>query len=136
MSLVNSVRLIGHLGEDPEVKHCDNGTAVVNLSFATNEQGKDKNGQKITITEWHHIVFWDKYADIIGKFTTKGTELAIEGKLKTRSYERNEVKRYVTEVHVESFKFLSGPRKPADNSPVVPPSFDEKPPEFADDLPF
>lgn len=105
-TMKNRVQLIGHVGNDPEVKSFEGGK-VANVNIATNETYTNKKGEKVEQTEWHRIVAWDKNADIIEKFVTKGKEIAIEGKLSTRSYEDKEGnKRYITEVVVSDIMVL------------------------------
>ena len=87
MAGVNKVILIGHLGQDPEVKAMSNGKSVCNFSLATSESWKDKNGQKTEKTEWHRIVMFGKVADICGQYLQKGSQIYIEGKLQTRNWE-------------------------------------------------
>jgi single-strand DNA-binding protein len=102
----NRVQLIGHVGNDPEVKTFEGGK-VANINIATNETYTNKKGEKVEQTEWHRIVAWDKNAEIIEKFVTKGKEIAIEGKLSTRSYDDKEGnKRYLTEVVASDIMLL------------------------------
>ena len=98
-ALRNKVQLIGHVGQDPEIKNLDGGKKVANLTIATNESYKNEKGEKVEQTEWHKVVAWGKTAEIIEKYVTKGKEIAIEGKLTHRSYDdKNGEKRYITEV--------------------------------------
>jgi single-strand DNA-binding protein len=100
-SLRNKVQLIGNLGNDPEIITLESGKKLAKFSLATNESYKDASGQKVDNVQWHNLVAWNKTADIIEKYVTKGKEVAIEGKLTSRSYETKEgEKRYVTEVVV------------------------------------
>jgi single-strand DNA-binding protein len=100
-SLRNKVQLIGNLGNDPEIITLESGKKLAKFSLATNESYKDASGQKIDKVEWHNLVAWGKTCDIIEKYLTKGKEIAIEGKLTSRSYETKEgEKRYITEVVV------------------------------------
>ncbi|WP_034042961.1 single-stranded DNA-binding protein [Wocania ichthyoenteri] len=106
-TLRNKVQLIGHVGQEPTITNLHNGKKVVRLSIATNEHYKDSKGEKQTDTNWHSLVAWGKTADIIEKYVTKGKEIAIEGKLTSRSYEdKDGVKRYVTEVVVSEILLL------------------------------
>jgi single-strand DNA-binding protein len=106
-TLRNKVQLIGHVGQEPTVTTLENNKKVVRLSLATNEHYKDGKGEKQTDTNWHTLVAWGKTADIIEKYVTKGKEIAIEGKLTSRSYEdKDGVKRYVTEVVVSEILLL------------------------------
>ena len=98
-TLRNKVQLIGNLGNDPEVITLESGKKLAKFAIATNESYKNSNGEKITDTQWHNIVTWGKTADIIEKYVAKGKEVAIEGKLTSRSYETKEgEKRYITEI--------------------------------------
>ena len=95
----NTVQLIGHVGQDPEVKSLEGGKKLANISIATNEVYYKENGDKVEKTEWHRVTAWGKTADIIEKYVTKGKEIAIEGKLTRRSYDdKDGVKRFITEV--------------------------------------
>jgi single-strand DNA-binding protein len=98
-TLRNKVQLIGNLGNDPEIINLESGKTLAKFSIATNESYKNTSGEKVTDTQWHNVVAWGKTAEIIEKYVTKGKEVAVEGKLTSRSYETKEgEKRYVTEV--------------------------------------
>ena len=98
-TLRNKVQLIGNLGNDPEIINLESGKILAKFAIATNESYKNAKGEKITDTQWHNVVAWGKTAEIIEKYVTKGKEVAIEGKLTSRSYETKEgEKRYITEV--------------------------------------
>ena len=98
-TLRNKVQLIGNLGNDPEIINLESGKTLAKFSIATNESYKNASGDKITDTQWHNVIAWGKTAQIIEKYITKGKEVAIEGKLTSRSYEDKEGnKRYITEV--------------------------------------
>jgi len=98
-TLRNKVQLIGNLGNDPEIINLDGGKKLAKFSIATNETYKNQKGEKVTDTQWHNIVAWGKTAEIIEKYVAKGKEVAVEGKLTSRSYDDKEgVKRYITEV--------------------------------------
>jgi single-strand DNA-binding protein len=100
-NLKNSVRLIGFLGADPEVKSLEKGNKVAKFTLATHDTYTDKEGKKITDTQWHHVVAWGKTAEIIEEFLSKGSEVAVEGRLTSRSYDgKDGDKKYVTEVVV------------------------------------
>lgn len=100
-TLRNSVRLIGHLGTNPELKEFEKGTKVARLTLATNETYTNQKGEKVTDTNWHTCVAWGKSAEYAVKYFTKGNEVAIEGRLKQSNYTDKEgVKRYVTEIIV------------------------------------
>ena len=108
MSGVNKVILIGRLGKDPEVRNLDNGAVVANFSIATSESYKDRTtGEKKEITEWHNIVVWRGLAEIAQKYLRKGDMVFIEGKLRTRSWEKDGVTRYTTEVVADNLTMLS-----------------------------
>ena len=98
-AMKNKVQLIGHVGQEPEIKTFEGGKKLANLTIATNDSYKNDKGEKVEQTEWHKVVAWGKTAEIIEKYVTKGKEIAIEGKLTHRSYDdKNGEKRYVTEV--------------------------------------
>lgn len=99
---VNKVILVGTCGQDPEVKFLPNGNAVTNLSLATSEQWTDKQtGQKVEKTEWHRVSMFGKVAEIAGEYLRKGSQVYIEGKLQTREWEKDGIKRYTTEIVVD-----------------------------------
>ncbi|QLG96622.1 single-stranded DNA-binding protein (plasmid) [Pseudomonas yamanorum] len=120
---VNKVILVGSCGQDPELRYTPNGKAVINLSLATSEQWTDKQtGQKVEKTEWHRVVLFDKVAEIAGQYVRKGTQVYIEGKLQTREWEKDGIKRYATEVHVDmrgTMQLLGG-RPQGDQPSSVP----------------
>ncbi|ANC01485.1 MULTISPECIES: single-stranded DNA-binding protein [Pseudomonas] len=99
---VNKVILVGTCGQDPEVRYLPNGNAVTNLSLATSEQWTDKqSGQKVERTEWHRVSLFGKVAEIAGEYLRKGSQCYIEGKLQTREWEKDGIKRYTTEIIVD-----------------------------------
>jgi single-strand DNA-binding protein len=103
-TLKNSVRLVGNLGMDPEVKSFDNNRKLAKLVIATNETYKNDKGEKITDTQWHNLVIWGAQAKLAEDLLKKGDEIAIEGKLASRSYvDKDGNKKYVTEVVVNEF---------------------------------
>ncbi|MDI1232798.1 MAG: single-stranded DNA-binding protein [bacterium] len=127
-SLINSVRLMGHVGATPEVKSFDNGNKVAKVKLATNEKQKNAKGETVDITYWHSLVFWGKQAELIEKYISKGERLAIEGTLTNRSYEtKTGEKKQVTEVRVDTFEFVSRKAQTANSM---------KESTVADDLPF
>jgi len=106
-AMKNRVQLIGHVGNEPEIKTFDGGKKVANLTIATNDTYRNDKGDKVEQTEWHKVSAWGKTADIIEKYVTKGKEVAIEGKLTHRSYEdKNGEKRYITEVIVNEILLI------------------------------
>lgn len=99
---VNKVILIGNAGGDPEVRYLQNGNAVANVTLATSDSWKDKQtGQQQERTEWHRVVFFGRLAEIVGEYVRKGSKLYIEGRLQTREWEKDGVKRYTTEIVVD-----------------------------------
>jgi single-strand DNA-binding protein len=99
MNLTNNVRLIGRLGQNPDVKELNGGKKLAKFSIATSETYRDDKGEKVTETQWHNIVAWGKTADIVAKYLGKGKEVAIDGKLSNRSYQdKDGNKRYTTEI--------------------------------------
>ncbi len=106
-AMKNRVQLIGHVGNEPEIKTFDGGKKLANLTIATNDTYRNDKGDKLEQTEWHKVTAWGKTADIIEKYVTKGKEVAIEGKLTHRSYEdKNGEKRYITEVIVNEILLI------------------------------
>lgn len=142
---VNKVILVGHVGKDPEVRYLDKDVAVANFTLATTERGRTlPNGTQIPErTEWHNIVAWRGLADISEKYIRKGSQLYIEGKLQTRAWEKDGIKRYSTEIYAETINLLG--KKPehteALNNVVSAPAANssddiQAPPHAEDDLPF
>jgi len=107
-TLKNKVQLIGHLGNAPEVKTLDGGKKLARISLATNETYKNAKGEKITETQWHNIIAWDKTAEIVEKYFTKGLEVMVEGKLMNRNYtDKDGVKHYTTEIQANELLILT-----------------------------
>lgn len=111
MAGVNKVILVGNLGKDPEVRHLESGASVANFSLATTESYKDKTtGERKEITEWHNISLWRGLADVAEKYLKKGSQIYVEGKLRTRSWEDKDGNtRYTTEVIGDSMTMLGSP---------------------------
>jgi single-strand DNA-binding protein len=106
-ALKNKVQLIGHLGNQPDIRNTESGKKLARFSVATNEVYRNTKGEKITETQWHNLVAWGKVAEIAEKFLHKGTEVAIDGKLINRSYTDKEGnKKYSTEVQVNELLLL------------------------------
>lgn len=126
---VNKVILVGTCGQAPEVRYLPNGNAVTNLSLATSEQWTDKQtGQKVERTEWHRVTLFGKVAEIAGEYLRKGSQVYIEGKLHTREWEKDGIKRYSTEVHVDmkgTMQLLGG--KPQDGGQLQQPRSQHRP---------
>jgi len=111
-TLRNKVQLIGNLGANPEVREYGKDKKVARFSIATQESHRDKDGSWVKETQWHNLVAWGKTAEIVEKYLEKGKEVAIEGKLTSRSYEDKEgVKRYITEVVVNELLMIGGNKK-------------------------
>jgi single-strand DNA-binding protein len=149
MSGVNKVILVGRLGKDPEVRNLDNGATVANFTIATSESYKDRTtGEKKEITEWHNIVLWRGLAEISQKYLHKGDMIYIEGKLRTRSWEKEGITRYTTEVVADNMTMLStrgsgggsgggySSGEPARQSTERTPDFSASADSSTDDLPF
>lgn len=99
---INKVTLIGNVGGDPETRYLPNGNAVTNITMATSDSWKDKQtGQLQERTEWHRVVFFGKVAEVAGEYLRKGSQCYIEGRLQTREWEKDGIKRYTTEIVVD-----------------------------------
>ena len=97
-SLKNSVQLIGRLGNDPQIRSFESGKQMATFSLATNESYYNNKGEKLNDTQWHNIVVWGKKAQVVDDYLKKGSEIALEGKLVNRSYEKEGEKKFVTEI--------------------------------------
>jgi len=107
-AMKNRVQLIGNLGKDPEVRAIDNGNKMARMSIATSETYQNNKGEKVTDTQWHTVVAWGKTAELVEKLLTKGSEVALEGKLVNRSYtDKNGQKKFITEVVAQEFLLLT-----------------------------
>lgn len=127
MSGVNKVILIGNLGKDPEVRYLDNGVAVANMSIATTENYKNKEGDRVSQTEWHDVVLWRGLAEIAEKYLKKGSSVYIEGKIRTNKWvDKDENTRYKTEILADKLNMLGRSVNSEDNNT----------PSTEDDLPF
>ena len=142
---VNKVILLGRLGADPQLKYTPSGRATVSFNLATNQVWKDQEGKQQEKTDWHRVVAWGKLAEIMGEWLKKGSQVYLEGRLQTRSYEdTNGVKKFITEVVVQEMEMLGGGKRGDSASGPEPPS--ETPPAGdgngvpeagdASDLPF
>lgn len=105
-SLKNNVQLIGRLGNEPEIRSFENGKRMASFSLATNESYYNASGNKITDTQWHNIVTWGKKVEVIEKYLKKGSEVAIQGKLISRVYEKDGTKKYITEINLQELLML------------------------------
>jgi single-strand DNA-binding protein len=107
MASVNKVILVGNLGRDPEVRYMPDGAAIANISVATTDQWKDKNGEKQERTEWHRVAFFGKLAEIAGEYLKKGSQVYVEGRLQTRKWQDKEGQdRYTTEIVADRMQML------------------------------
>ncbi|HEY6019156.1 MAG TPA: single-stranded DNA-binding protein [Candidatus Paceibacterota bacterium] len=117
MASVNKVILVGNLGRDPELRYIPSGDAVVNLAIATTDKYKDKSGQTVESTEWHKVNFFGKRAEVCGQYLKKGSQVYIEGSLKTRKYtDKDGVEKYSTEIRGDRMQML-GSKQDAQSSP-------------------
>ena len=134
---LNKVILIGNLGQDPEARFTPQGTAVCNLSIATNESWKDQNGEMQDRTEWHRVVMYGRMAETATEYMKKGQMVYVEGRLNTREWEdQNQIKRRTTEIRCDNFTML-GKRSDSPGPPLANPDSSMKPDSGADDdLPF
>jgi len=136
MAGINKVILVGRLGRDPEVRYTSDGRAVTNFSIATSDEWKDKDtGEKKERTEWHRIVAFGKLGEICGEYLSKGRQVYIEGKLQTRSWEKDGVTRYTTEIVAGDVQFLGGRDFNESGPPPEAPGPMNSAPE-EDDIPF
>ena len=138
--MINKAILVGRLGADPEVRYTPDGAMVTNFRIATDEQWKDKNGEKVQKTEWHKIVTFGKLAEICGKYLVKGKLVYLEGRIQTRSWDDKEgVKHYMTEIVASNMQMLDSKGQRSAETPLGEPSHapsggDAFMPE--DDVPF
>jgi len=143
---VNKVILVGTCGQDPDARYLPNGNAVTTLSLATSEKWTDKqSGQPVEKTEWHRVCLFGKVAEIAGQYLRKGSQVYIEGKLQTREWEKDGVKRYTTEIIVDMRGALQllGPKPEGQQAapqqsqrPAPQQSQQAAPPDYDDDIPF
>ena len=131
MAGVNKVILVGNLGKDPEVRYLDNGVAVANFSLATTENYKNKQGERVSQTEWHNIVLWRGLAEVAEKYLKKGSSIYIEGKIKNRKWEDKDGNtRYNTEILGDNMTMLGAKQSSEETS------LKTNIQETNDDLPF
>lgn len=139
--MINKVILVGNVGADPEIRTLESGVKCARISLATTERvyNKEKKESK-DITEWHNVTLWRGLADVADKYVRKGTQLYIEGKLRTREYDKNGVKCYATEIVAEELKLLgrreAQAAQAAPQPTPTPPAMPNIPAPDADDLPF
>ena len=144
MAGINKVIIVGNLGSDPEIRTMPNGEQVANITVATSESWTDKNtGEKKTQTEWHRIVLYRRLAEIAGQYLTKGSQVYIEGRLKTRKWQDgNGQDRYTTEIQGDNLQMLGGRQdepkqaKSSKAKPNLSNAMDEQGDSFDDNIPF
>lgn len=140
MAGINKVIIVGHLGNDPEMRSMPNGEAVANISVATSEAWTDKNtGERREVAEWHRIVFYRKLAEICGQYLKKGAQVYIEGRLRTRKWQdQNGQDRYTTEIQGDVMQMLGTRPQSADgaNNSQPMPQQDASANAFDDSIPF
>ncbi len=142
---VNKAILVGHVGNDPEVRHLEGGTPVANFRLATSESYNNKSGERVTQTEWHSIVVWRGLAEVVEKYVKKGSQLYIEGRIRTRAWDdKDGNKRYTTEIVCDTMQMLGKKGEANGEQGYNAPSQTANPtssegqtaPEPDDDLPF
>ena len=145
---VNKVILVGFVGNDPEVRYLDSGTPVANFRLATSENYTNRSGEKVSQTEWHNVVVWRGLAEVVEKFVKKGSQLYVEGRIRTRTWDdRDGNKRYTTEIVADNLQMLGKRGETGDiPSPQEQPQSSASTPktdnkavadnDVADDLPF
>lgn len=140
MASLNETNLIGFLGKDPEVKTFESGAKNVQFTLATTETYKDKSGEKVSDTTWHNIVAWGNLVEIIEKYLKKGSQVFIKGKISTRSYQKDDETRYITEIICKDMIMLGskndGAAKPENNDFKDGDKDGNCLPEETDGLPF
>jgi single-strand DNA-binding protein len=141
--MLNKVMLIGNVGREPEIRYTNDGKPIANLTVATSEKWKDKDGNQQESTEWHRVVLFGSIAQIVEKYVSKGSKLYLEGKLQTRKWTDNAgVDKYTTEVVVDGFKgamrLLDGKGEPSGDAPKAKPARPAVPDEapMDDSIPF
>src|SRR5690625_597719 len=118
---VNKAIIIGNLGRDPEVRHSAEGTAMANLSVATTYSRIDKSGQRTEETEWHRVVLFGRQAEVAGEYLRKGSQIFVEGRLRTRKWsDKNGIERYTTEIVAQSMQMLGSKDNGAQSSGYAP----------------
>lgn len=119
--MLNKVMLIGNVGKDPEVRHLESGVSVTTLTLATTERYKDRSGETKEQTEWHNVVLWRGLADIAERFVRKGSQIYIEGKIRSRSWEdQSGQKKYTTEIVADVMQLLGRKSESAASAPSQP----------------
>lgn len=134
--MINKVILLGNVGADPEVRALDGGKKVARIRVATTERYTDQQGNKQEQTEWHSVTLWGGLADVADKYLHKGSQVYIEGKIRTREYEAKGEKRYATEIMANDMKLLGRPKDANDTPQAVAPAPQAPVPPYSDNLPF
>ena len=133
MASVNKAILVGNLGKDPESRIMPNGDSVTNITVATSETWKDKNGDKQEKTEWHRVTFYRKLAEIVAEYLRKGSSVYVEGRIETKKWtDKSGVERYTTEIIANEMKMLSGRSGNEQPKPKSQSGFDDA----SEDIPF
>ncbi len=140
MASINKVILVGNLGRDPEVRYTTDNSAIANVSIATTDRYKDKTtGEQKEITEWHRVVFFNRLGEIAAEYLKKGSQVYIEGKLRTRKWtDKDGAEKYTTEIIADQLQMLGGRIGEASSATPTPPAPRQPKPadELADDIPF
>lgn len=139
MASINKVILVGNLGRDPEVRYTADNAAITSASIATTDRYKDKNtGEQKEITEWHRVVFFNRLAEIAGEYLKKGSQVYIEGKLRTRKWtDKDGVEKYTTEIIADQLQMLGGGQQSVERSATrTAPTQQTGGGNLADDIPF
>ena len=137
MSGVNKVILLGNLGKDPEIRYLEHDRMRASFTLATNETYKNKEGERVTTTEWHNVVLWTPLAKIAEQYLSKGKQVYIEGKLNSRSYTDKEGQtKYITEIVGQNLVLLGGGKGDAPDAPATKDTPDIAAKEGASGLPF
>lgn len=141
MAGINKVIIVGHLGNEPEMRSMPNGEAVANISVATSESWTDKaTGERKEVTEWHRIVLYRRLAEIAGQYLHKGSQVYVEGRLKTRKWQDNNGQdRYTTEIQGDNLQMLGSAQAPSATAPKPTAEQANQPPatdSFNDSIPF
>lgn len=141
MAGINKVIIVGHLGNEPEMRSMPNGEAVANISIATSESWTDKTtGERKEVTEWHRIVLYRRLAEIAGQYLHKGSQVYVEGRLKTRKWQDNNGQdRYTTEIQGDNLQMLGSAQAPSAAAPKPTAAQPNQPPatdNFDDNIPF
>ena len=134
--MINKVILLGNVGADPEVRALDGGKKVARIRVATTERYTDQQGKKQEQTEWHSVTLWGGLADVVDKYVHKGSQVYIEGKIRTREYEHNGEKRYATEIIGNDMKLLGRPKDANEAPQAAAPAPQAPVPPYSDSLPF